>query len=198
MNKKLLGIIIGVVVLLGAVGVYFFYFRENIKTDAVRFASEYTSVLEDNIFVYRNPKEIINILENGTGIVYMGFPECPWCQAYVPYLNEVATNEGIEKIYYLNVLEIRKNNTPEYQKIVSILSDYLLNNDEGNKRVYVPDVTVVKNGEIVGHDNETSVVSEEDGTPADYWTSEKTNNLKSKLENMIKPIVETTCTTCER
>ena len=45
---------------------------------------------------------IVKILEHGTGVVYLGFPECPWCQAYVPMLNEVADIEGLEKIYYFN------------------------------------------------------------------------------------------------
>ena len=100
------------------------------ETDAKKFAKEYTSVDEYNYFVYRDSKEIIKILENGTGVVYLGFPECPWCQAYVPMLNEVADIEGLEKIYYFNVLEDRKNNTDDYKKIVEILNEYLQLNTE--------------------------------------------------------------------
>ena len=72
--------------------------NENITlTDNIKFSKEYTSVNADNVFVYRNINEIINILDNGTGIVYLGFPECKWCQAYVPYLNEVAKENNLEK-----------------------------------------------------------------------------------------------------
>ena len=60
------------------------------STDAEKFAQEYTEVGTDNVFVYRDMDEIIRILEHGTGVVYLGFPECPWCQRYVKYLNEVA------------------------------------------------------------------------------------------------------------
>ena len=49
-------------------------------------------------------REIIKIMKNGTGVVYLGFPECPWCQSYVKMLNEVAKDVGIEKIYYYNVV----------------------------------------------------------------------------------------------
>ena len=59
-------------------------------SDSKKFASEYTQVQEYNVFTYRSEDEIIKILEHGTGIVYLGFPECPWCQAYVKYLNETA------------------------------------------------------------------------------------------------------------
>ena len=74
--------------------------KQEQETDSQKFAKEYSTVTEDNYFVYRNAEEIIKILEHGTGVVYLGFPECPWCQAYVPMLNEVSDVEGLEKIYY--------------------------------------------------------------------------------------------------
>ena len=83
-----------------------------------KFSAEYHEVAKNNVFVYRNIDEIINILEKGTGIVYLGFPECKWCQRYTKYLNEVAMDMGISKIYYYNIREDRKLNTENYQKIV--------------------------------------------------------------------------------
>lgn len=199
MNKKIIGIIIGVLLLLGIGTILYFHFTKEknvVITDAEKFALEYSSVTSDNVFVYRSEDEIIKILENGTGIVYLGFPECPWCQKYVTYLNEVAKESGISCIYYLNILEMRKNNTENYQKIVSLLGDNLLFDDEGNPRVYVPDVTAVVKGEIVGHDNQSSVVTEEDGTPEEYWTEKKVSKLKTKLKKMMEATCETACTSC--
>ena len=69
------------------------------KSDSEKFSEEYDTVDSTNLFVYRTSSEIINILKKGTGIVYLGFPSCPWCKAYVPYLNEVAKTNGLEKIY---------------------------------------------------------------------------------------------------
>lgn len=165
-------------------------------TDSERFKEEYKNVPDDNLFVYTSSEDIIKILENGTGVIYLGFPECKWCQAYVPILNEVAKNEGIEKIHYLNILEDRKNNTSDYQKIVEILGDNLLYDDEGNHRIYVPDVTIINKGEIVGHDNESSLVTEEDGTPETYWTTEKKEALKTRLKSYIDKIDKSICTSC--
>lgn len=168
--------------------------KEETISDAQKFASEYKSVSEDNIFAYKSAEEIIKILENGTGIVYLGFPECKWCQAYVPVLNEVAKSNGIKKIFYFNISEDRKNNTENYQKIVELLDDNLLYDDEGNHRVYVPDVSIVINGKITNHDNETSVIKE-DITPEEYWTKDKTDALKNKLDSYIKPLAESSyCT----
>ena len=162
--------------------------------DNYKFSVEYTKVPMDNVFIYKTEEEIINFLETGTGLVYLGFPECPWCQSYVVYLNEVAKDSGIEKIYYLNVKDMRSNNTPNYQKIVSLLSDILPNDENGNKKVYVPQVVFVKKGNVVAGDNETSMIS--DGTPLEYWTSENIANLKQKLVGYINAAGLTYCTSC--
>lgn len=199
MNKVIKDrVLLGVVLLFCVIGcILIFYFTEPMeKSDAIKFQEEYTKVPEDNVFVYRDIDEIIKILENGTGVVYLGFPECKWCQAYVPYLNEVAKEIGVEKIYYFNILKDRKENSEKYQKIVSLLGDNLLYDEEGNPRVYVPDITVVKDGKIVGHDNESSVVTEEDGTPEEYWTEAKVEALKLRLEDMMMQITEIACTSC--
>ncbi len=188
---KKIYIIIAVLVI--GLASWFLFINKTEESDSKRFALEYNQVSDENVFVYRNIDEIINILEKGTGVVYIGFPECPWCQAYVPILDEVAKELEIDKIYYFNILEDRKENTENYKKIVSILKNHLLNDSEGNNRVFVPDITVVKDGEIVGHDNETSVVTEEDGTPEEYWTKEKKESLKLKLKSYMEIIKDSSC-----
>ena len=172
--------------------------KENPKdeTDAEKFAKEYTKITSYNYFVYKNDEEIIKILEHGTGIVFIGFPECPWCQAYAPILNEVADIEGLEKIYYYNILEDRKNNTETYKKIVSLLSDYLRYDEEGNKRIYVPAVIAVKEGKIVGFDDETSYDTKGLDNPEEYWTNEEIVDLKDKLTTMVNEVIDNKCTDC--
>ena len=163
------------------------------KTDAEKFASEYTLVTEENVFVYKDIDEILDVLENGTGVVYFGFPECPWCQSYVVMLNEVAKEVKLDKIYYFNIKEDRENNTEKYQKIVNLLKGYLFKDNEGNDRVMVPDITFVKDGKIIGHNNETSNLS---GDPNEYWTAEKKLELKTELTKLINEVNEKICTSC--
>ncbi len=198
MNKKLLGILVAVITILGALGIYYLYKDDFNNTDHKKFSDEYTFVDENNIFVYTSAEKIIDILQKGTGIIYLGFPECPWCQQYVKILNETAMNNGINTIYYYNILEDRQKNTKIYQQILSILKDYLLYDDENNPRIYVPDVTFVKNGVIVAHNNDTSVVTKEDGDAENYWTEEKKSILVNELTNYIKEIQKETCTTCNK
>lgn len=195
MDKKIKYIVLGVLLLLiASLVVYFVFIKKDNNTDNIKFSKEYTSVSKDNVFVYRSKEEIINILEHGIGIVYLGYPECPWCMAYVPLLNEIAKNEGIEKIYYYNIREDRKNNTEFYQKVVSILNDYLNYDEEGKKRIFVPNVTFVKEGKIIFNDNETSLISE--GTPSEYWTEEKKTLFNEKFRKNINELLDDVCTSC--
>lgn len=198
MNKKKILIIIGAIILLGVI-LYLAVStnnkkEQNITNDNERFANEYKTVTKDNVFVYRDINEIINILEKGTGVVYLGFPECPWCKAYVTYLNEVAEEQDVEKIYYYNILEDRKNNTKEYQKIIELLGDYAANDEEGNKRIYVPMVIGVNKGQIVGFDDETAWDTKGYETPEEYWEQEDLQGLKDKLAKMFQDTKSNICT----
>lgn len=189
----ILGIAILMIVLIGV----FITMTPTNEADNVRFSNEYTSISADNIFVYKTEEDIIKILENGTGVIFLGFPECKWCQKYVVYLNEVAKDNGVEKINYFNISEIRKNNTDNYQKMVSILSDVLKSDDayddDGNLRIFVPTVVVVKKGEIVGFDDETAHDTKGYSDPSIYWENEDLEGLKERLKEMFKLLGPTYC-----
>lgn len=200
MKKNYLIIALVAVIVVAAIVVGFIVLKpkeEKGMTDAVKFKQEYTQVADDNVFTYRSIDEIINILKNGTGIVYLGFPECPWCGRYVVYLNEVAKDKGIDKIYYYNILNDRKNNTDEYLEIVEILKDYLQYDAEGNLRVYVPSVIAVSKGEIVGFDDETAWDTKGFEKPEEYWTNDEVKELKEKLSLMMNVVKNTLCNDCD-
>jgi len=172
------------------------------KTDAVKFQEEYeslngkhddkrnrdyleVSIGKENPVVYASFEEVLKVLDNGTGVIYFGFPECPWCRNLIPSLLEAADKAGIEKIYYLNALEDRdvlelndknevvtkQEGTENYQKLLveldDVLSDYVLETDAGKKvmtgekRLYFPSVIFVKQGKIVGF-HEGTVESQTD------------------------------------
>ena len=195
MKKKII-IIIGVVLViaLGVLGYLYLNKEKNTNVDGKKFAAEYTSVTEDNVFVYRTIDEIINILEHGTGVVYLGFAECPWCTAYVPYLNEVAKANSVDKVYYYNIYNDRKENNDNYKKLVDILKEYLKFDEEGNKRIYAPSVIAVKDGEILDFDDETAWDTKGYKTPEEYWKNEDLDGLKEKLTKMFEETKLNVCT----
>lgn len=192
-SKKNVYIIFGIIAVLILIISLSFLFKKDKMSDAERFAKEYDFTV-NNVFVYRSLDEINKILENGTGVVYLGFPECPWCRGYIPYLNEVAINEHLDKIYYFNILNDRKNNTSGYKKTVQLLNDYLKYDNEGNKRIYVPAVIAVNNGKIVGFDDESSLDTKGYETPEEYWKNEDLDGLKKRLSDMIKASFPSYCT----
>ena len=199
MKKNLIVPLSILVVLVITVAVYFFLLKkEEVTPDNVKFAKEYTKISEDNLFKYKTLEEVNKILTKGTGVVYLGFPECPWCQEYVKYIDEVSKSVGLDKVYYSNILDDRKNDTEEYKETVKILSDYLSNDDEGNKRVYVPSVIVVSSGKIVMFDDETARDTKGYDLPEEYWQSEDMTALKTKLTNEFEKVKSNACTDCNK
>ena len=165
-------------------------------TDAEKFALEYPLVSSNNIFVYRTAEQTAQILERGTGVVFIGFKECSWCQLYIVFLHEAALELGISRIFYCDIREDRLNNTKSYQQIISILDGLLQYDDEGRSRVYVPDVTVVDNGSIIGRDFETSKYTLGYESAEEYWNEDRVNALKTRLRSSMSELSNTSCSDC--
>jgi predicted bacteriocin transport accessory protein len=191
--KKCLKIVIPVVIIIViALVACFFIFKGN---DAKKFDKEY-GVGEDNPFVYKDAEEVVEILKNGTGVVYMGFSDCQWCQAYVKILNETAKEKGMDEIYYLNIKNDREKNTKEYQEIVELLRGKLVYTDDGKEKVYVPYVAFVIDGKVIDYDSETSEI-DDDITPDQYWNKEQKERLQVKLGTLMEMVAKgSTCTDC--
>ena len=195
MNKKVVVIILGIIILVGAIFGIWYNKRssEQPKTptsnisDATRFKSEYPRVASDNRFVYASDKEVLDIFDNGSGVVFLGFPQCPWCQHLSEHVDRAARAEGIDKIYYLNIREARTNNSEVYQKLVKKLEPYLEKDKNGNPRIFVPDVSIIKNGKIIGRYKEEST-GDDNITPDKYWTNERIERALSQLRGFISQL----------
>lgn len=173
----IISVIIGAVLLIGAV-------KTIVRAaygDAEYFSEEYTGVPVDNVFKIKTLKESLDVLESGTGVIFLGFPECPWCQAYAPMLNDLAKEYGISEIYYTNIKDERENDTENYKLMVDVLSDYLQEDEEGNKRIYVPETVFVIDGAIIGSDHETSKETLGYENPEEYWTEKRVETWKQNV-----------------
>ena len=155
-----------------------------------KFISQYPKVTSGHKFVYAEPAEILDIIDGGDGVVFLGFPECPWCQQLAPIIQEAAQSEKIDKIYYLNIKESRANNDEVYQKLVTKLQDYLPKDDDGNPRISVPDVTAYRGGQIVGRFEQEATNDGEQVAPDTYWTSERKDRAVEQLREMMARVSE--------
>lgn len=202
MKKKKIIIISSIVVLLLIVGlVLFLAFKknnnnQNVDEEKVKFAEEY-KISKDNVFTYRTIEEINKILKNGTGLVFLGFPECPWCRGYVPIINEIAKKEGLEKVYYFNIYEDRKNNTEEYQEMVKLLKGFLRYDDEGNERIYAPSLIAVKEGKVVEFDDTRYWDNKKYDSAEEFWQSADLKPMREKLVKMINEVNEKSACTAD-
>lgn len=207
-NKVLLGaILILTLTVLAAILLINSNSNKTVNKDGIKFKEEYESVngqkasngkaypkvtlKENNPFVYAKPKKIVETLKSGTGLIYLGFPKCPWCRNAINVLQYVNT----EEILYLDmtnerdnyevidgVLTKTKEGSKEYYEMLklldSILTDYEIDGlKAGEKRIYVPLVIGVKDGKIVGYHADT-VDLNEGQTPYDLLTKKQQNELK--------------------
>lgn len=159
--------------------------QNTIREDSIQFKEEYEnlndktaengeklyvdiSIDQDNPIKYSEFEEIEELITSGTGVIYFGFPECPWCRNAIPILFESAKEAGIDTIYYFNAYSIRDKKhldengnvivddegTSEYKKLVELLYDYLDVydglKDDSIKRLYFPTVIFIKDGEVIG------------------------------------------------
>lgn len=169
-----------------------------------------TSVPEDNPFIYVDYPEVKKMLENGTGILYFGFPECPWCRNLVPTLTDALTENNVKEIYYFNALSIRdkrhlddkgkvvvdQEGTREYYELIDTLKDVLPVyeglNDDSIKRLYFPTVLFIKDGEIIGM-HQGTLDSQTD--PQILLNEIQKSELKDELSSYINKIFSQKCET---
>ena len=169
-------------------------FRENLFninqniSDNERFFKDYNSVGIDNVYKYISAKEALELFKSDEAIIFFGFKECTWCQSYAPILNNYAKENNVEAIYYCDIKQDRANDTEQYKALVNLLSTYLEKDKNGNKRIYVPDVYFVKDGKIVGHNNDTSM---QEGTDTAEYYLQNGEQLKEKINELFNKIGKT-------
>jgi len=142
------------------------------------FSPEYkcleVNIPKDNKIIYKSDSEIIDVIKNETAVIYFGFNSCPWCRSMIENLIKVTDNLDIENVYYVDVKDIRdtlevtedgnilrtKTWTPAYRELLTLLDEhldyYVITDKDGNevetkeKRIYAPNVVVVKDGKVLG------------------------------------------------
>ena len=189
--KKLVALVLTfLLILTGCSTVSVTKVKDDTKTDAIRFSSEYSTVKKDNVYKYSTYSNVMDTLKNKTGIIYLGFPSCTLCKEITPILNEVAKEKNIKEVLYYNFKDMRDNNTSEYQELADKLSDYIKTDDEGNKRIQAPTVIFVNKGNIVA-----VYIGTINSDSEEIMTDEEKNTLKQNFESLVDKMITFETTT---
>lgn len=221
--KKKYVITMLIVILLALVALLAIGMFHDSSNDAKKFKNEYESlnhqkntngkeymsvnIKDNNKIYYATYQEIMDLLDHETGVIYFGFPECPWCRNMVSVLLDAAAETSIEKVYYFNALSMRdtkslkdgvivteKEGTEEYYQLLdalsSILGPYEGLNDDTILRLYFPTVVFVKNGTIVGSHEGTLDLQED---PYVALTTEQKEELKKIYTDFIHELLGDIC-----
>lgn len=195
MKKKILWIIMIGLLLVGCSKESDNKNKETINSDAIKFKEEYeslngketsygvtnrtVSIDENNMVVYVSAEEIVNMIKDGKSFyVYFGSNKCPWCRSVIEKALEMADNNGIDKLYYVDIwdedgneilrdkyvindngeLEQTIKGTTAYYELLEVFDEYLdeytLTDENGKeikvgeKRIFAPNFVYITNGKV--------------------------------------------------
>lgn len=181
----------------------------NQKLEGTNYQYLNLSIPKDNNVIYKTDSEIIDVIKNETAVIYFGFNSCPWCRSIIENLLEVTKNLGIKNLYYVDVKDIRdtlevedngnivrsKDGSLAYYELLELLKDHLdyytVTDKDGKeietkeKRIYAPNVLVVKDGKVLGL---TTGVSDDLENPFQELTEQLKKESYDMLYNLISKI----------
>lgn len=203
----------------------------NNKEDAKKFKEEYESlngekrsdgkefrsieIDEKNPMIYSSFEEVNKMIDKKESfIVYTGFNACPWCRTVIPYAIKQAKENGIKKIYYINVRENddKSKDLRGYKKLDddnkvvvefesasgyldftkhcdSVLDPYVLKDEEGNEYETGEDRLMAPTFFMVINGEvvkATSGISEEQKDGYAEITEKMENDMNSSLNEFFK------------
>lgn len=108
---------------------------------------------QDTVFRDMSIQDLVREMDAGsTFIVVFSHSKCPWCNAVLPVLNELGTEEAIP-IGHVNTRkkpEWHSNTAMEdYDLLVQVLGEYFPLDDLNRSHLYVPHVFFIRKGEVV-------------------------------------------------
>ena len=163
-------------------------------------------ISEELTVAFPTEEEVLGLFRDGTGILYFGFPECPWCRTLLPVLSEVLSEYPGITLYSCDLRperdeyrmeangEIRqiREGTEFYGRLLSVLDGWIGPyqglNDDTLKRIYMPTLVFLKDGAILSvHINTV------DGQKSGYdpLTDEQREELKSALTESVQALYPT-------
>ena len=199
--KKTLIIIVSFIIIICVLSSILLFLKKDkpiisLTDDEIRFKEEYEklngveynntklmniNIIDDNNIKYVKNNGIINLLINGSNIIYFGSSECNSCRNIIPILIDIIKSNDIDTLYYYNYNELDLTNEEEL-KINNDLIDFIGEKElDQEKEIIIPIVVFIKNGNIIGKiDNNIDLNKEQ---------------LKKQISDYIEVINANVCST---
>ena len=208
--------------------------KEKTNKDALAFKEEYESlngennkkgteyrkldIDEDNPYVKTTAEKIVEMINNKeTFYLYVGDSMCPWCRSVLEESIEVARDNDIEKIYYIEIWDDEGNEilrdkyelkdgkinkisdgTKAYKELLKkfdkVLSNYTLKDENeneievGEKRIFAPNYFYIENGKVK---KMVEGISEKQADPYEELTDDILDDEEEQFEDLFKS--DSTC-----
>lgn len=227
--KKNVVIVISLIIVIGVMSLVLIFMKTdeqniNFTEEEIKFKEEYESkngielaenyvlktidIDSDNNVKYVNDDEIMNLLSEGTNVIYFGWADCNWCRSVLPTLINILKDNEIDTLYYYDFKKLRTayendNDVKKveiYKNILSIIGDDITSvfaEDSlrsGEKKILAPTVVFIKDGKYVGL-HFKSVDSQVNST--DELTESQIKELRSKYQVLIDKLKINVCSTDE-
>ena len=151
--------------------------------------SGYNGLVSEQFVVINIDRVLKLVEEKKTGIVYLGYSSCPWCNCLVPVLNEVSLARKM-RVYYLDYHAEDNFENPKLFDLVDLCDQAGLiteHGDDNTAKFYFPTVIYIQNGKIVdlhsgtvaGHDAQSGQLSEKQRARLQYM-------LEKEFDALIK------------
>lgn len=225
-NNKVLYIVIGICGLL-VVGLCIFLMvnhKEEVVSDSEKFKADFeqyngltyedtnesvidVNIPEDNPFIYKTGKEIVDVLENEIAYVLFGYASCPLTRAAIEVLIETIEEAGVSKVYYVDIKDMRdeyvhtdsiipeevKTGTDAYYEILDFFGNNLEKYyvyDESGFYAYDTGVTRLKSPTFVAvSDGKVVSMHEELVASYDYSNRELTDEEMEELKKEYNEVL---------
>ncbi|MCI6717055.1 MAG: hypothetical protein SOZ32_06535 [Bacilli bacterium] len=152
-----------------------------------KISEDYPSLEDKNPIVkYTYVDDVIEKINGDyTGIIMFGFKNCPWCQAAISYVDEIAKEKKYKEVLYLDIKDMRDNNeSVNHEKYLNIY-EKIKEEIDNPEKIFAPTVIVLKDGTITGYHvaTVTSHVIVDGNLPP--MTDEQINELKEIYRNIF-------------
>ena len=227
--KKNIVIVISLIIIIGVMSLVLIFMKTdeqniNFTEDEIKFNEEYESkngielaenyilktidIDSDNNVKYVNDDEIINLLTEGTNVIYFGWSDCNWCRSVLPTLVKVVKENNIDTLYYYDFKKLRTayendNDTKKveiYENILDIIGEDITSVfaeeslKSGEKKILAPTVVFIRDGKYIGL-HFKSVDSQVNST--DELDEMQIKELRNKYQTLIDQLNVNVCSTDE-